>query len=160
MSNLYELTTDFKKLMAYAEMFAEGETPVELTQVIEEAEMERGDKIEGCGILHKRYTAKAKEWKSEEDRIKKERQHFEREADKIAEWLGVNMGKEKFSSPEVSISAHLDKKVVYDVKPSDVPEEYQRTKEVKEIDKPAVSEALKNGEVLSFAHLVEKKRIK
>ena len=158
--NLYELSVEFKKLIAYAEMFSEGEEPVELMQVIEEAEMEREEKIKNCGILYKSFMAKAKIWKEEEQRIAKERKGYEKEAVKMAQWLGLNMGKETFKSPEVSISAHLDVSVVYDSKPSDIPKEYKRIKEVEEVNKPMVTEALKNGEVLSFAHLVEKKRIK
>jgi hypothetical protein len=158
--NLYELSVEFKKLMAYAEMFAEGEEPVELMDVIEDAEMERNEKIENCGKLYKSFVTSAKQWKEEEQRIAKERKQFEAQAVKIAEWLGLNMGKEAFKTPSVSISAHLDTSVVYDAKPADIPEEYKREKTVTEVNKPAVTEALKNGEVLSFAHLVEKKRIK
>ncbi len=158
--NLYELSVEFKKLLAYAEMFSENETPVELTQVIEDAEMDRNDKIEGCGIVYKSYMAKAKQWKEEEQRIAKERKQYEAKANNIKEWLGLNMGDEAYKSPRVSISAHVDVSVVYDVKASEVPMTFQRRKEGFEVDKPAVAEALKNGEVLSFAHLVEKKRIK
>jgi hypothetical protein len=158
--NLYELSAEFKKLIAYAEMFSEGEAPVELMQVIDEAEMERDDKIKNCGILYKSFMAKAKQWKEEEQRIVKERKGYENEARKMSEWLGLNMGKETFKSPEVNISGHLDVSVVYDVKPAEVPAEYKRIKEVEEVNKPMVTEALKNGEALSFAHLVEKKRVK
>lgn len=158
--NLYELSVEFKKLLAYAEMFEEGEAPVELMDVIDGAEMERNEKIENCGKLYKSFMSKAKQWKEEESRIAKERKQFEAQAVKIAQWLGLNMGKESFKTPSVSISAHLDVSVVYDVKPADVPDAYKREKTVIEVDKPAVTEALKNGEVLSFAHLVEKKRVK
>ena len=158
--NLYELSVEFKKLLAYVDMFSEGDAPVELMDVVEGAEMERNEKIENCGKLYKSFTAKAKQWKEEEARIAKERKQFEAQAVKIAQWLGLNMGKESFKTPSVSISAHLDVSVVYDAKPADVPEEWKREKTVIEVDKPAVTEALKNGEVLSFAHLVEKKRIK
>jgi hypothetical protein len=158
--NLYELSVEFKKLMAYAEMFAEGETPVELMDVIDGAEMERNEKIENCGKYYKSLMADAKHWKEEETRIAKERKQFEAKAVKVAEWLGLNMGKEAFKTPSVSISAHLDVSVVYDGKPADIPDEYKRPKTGTEVDKPAVTEALKNGEMLSFAHLVEKKRIK
>jgi len=158
--NLHEMTSEYKSLLAYSEMFSEGEAPVELTKVIEEAEMERGEKIENTALLIKMLSNKAKEWKDEEDRIKKERVGYEKEVDKLKQWLGLNMGKETFKSTKVNVTGHLDVSVVYDVKPIDIPDEYKREKVTQEVDKPAITEALKNGEVLSFAHLVEKKRVK
>ncbi len=160
MSNLYELTSEYESLFAYFDMYEDGEAPVELQQLLSGAKMDMEEKIENTGIYAKRIKADIAKWKAEEDRLKKERFAMEKRYAGLVSWLGQNMGKNNFKSPRVNITA-LDVSVVYDVKDAEVPEEYKRDrKPSREVNKPMVTEALNNGEVLSFAHLVEKKRVK
>ena len=161
MSTLYEIDSWLGKLLAYVDHLAEnGQDDVELEKLIKEAEQSRADKIENVGRYIKQLDAEAEQWKAEEARIAKERKAKEARSASLKAYLGSIMGKEKYSSPSVNISGHLDVSAVYTAKVSEVPEEFIREVTRKEVNKPAVNEALKNGEVLSFAHLVEKKRVK
>lgn len=158
--NLYKLAEEIEKLIESIDL-VEPEYQIEISEQIEALGLEHDSKVENIGLWVKRLASEVEQWKAEEDRISKERKSKEDRIDYLKEYLALCMGKGVYSSPIISISAHVDRSVKYSTKStSSIPEEYVKTVERKEVDTSKVKEALDSGISLSFARYIEKKRVK
>lgn len=151
MAALYELDA---RLMSYEYKFDE-ETGEWLNEdELNEIEMDRNDKIENIALWIKNLEAEANSIADEMKALKARKESKERLAKNLRGNIQHSLAGEKFETSKVAISYRRSTQVeVTDIGLLDA--DYLRTKTTVEPDKVAIKEALKNGEEVEGAKLVE-----
>lgn len=123
-----------------------------------ELNLARDEKIENIGLWIKDLKAEASALKAEKDALAKRQKTAENKAERLTNYLQMMLEGEKFKTPRLSVSYRASKAVEVDNEflgwAMANGEQYLRYKEP-EVDKTAVKEALKKGEV-PHAALVER----
>lgn len=154
---LYELTNEFKNLLAIAE---DPEVdPDAISDTMEGLTGEIEDKAEGYAIIIKELNAEAEKFNAEADRLMKYAKHLTDNADRMKERLLTSMdaiGMPKITTEhfKVSIVKNGGKEPLRIT--GEVPDDYMIAKP--EPDKNKIREAIENGITLDFAHLEERGR--
>ena len=150
MASLYEIDA---QIMACVD-FETGE--IIDAEKLEQLQMQFNDKVEGIALWIKNLVAEAKMIKEEKDNLAARQKVCENKAESLKKYLGQALAGEKFKTPKVSISYRKSESVeVADVE--FLSPEYLKFKP--EADKTKIKEALKAGEVVEGAMLVEKNNI-
>lgn len=119
--------------------------------------MERNQKIENVALWYKNLISDAEAYKHEKDVFIAKQKAAENKAEQLKEYLKKAIQGEKFTTTKVAISWRKSEAV--EVKDwTQLEEEYLRYKEP-EVDKVKLKKALKNGELIYGAILLEKQNI-
>lgn len=161
MRTLYELTGDFLQLLAMAE--DENEDIEVILNTIEGVDYEIELKAEGYAKVIKELEARGESLKKEGERLSGRRKAIEGNIKRMKQTLQQSMevtGKTKFKTELFSFNVQNNKpSLVLDKDIEEIPEEYLIPQPAK-VDNTAVTELLKNGEVLDFAHLSVSKSLR
>lgn len=114
-------------------------------------EMQRDEKIENIALWIKNLKAEAEAVKKQKDVFYQREKALTNKAERLKEWLASNLSGEKWKSDRVVLSWRKSESVSVD---DDFSDDRFITYEPK-ISKTAIKEALKNGEEVSGARLVE-----
>lgn len=114
-------------------------------------ELERDTKIENIALWIKNLKAEAEAVKKQKEVFYQREKALTNKADRLKEWLAQTLDGEKWKSDKVVLSWRRSEAVSVDEGFSD---ERFITYEPK-VSKTAIKEALKNGEIISGARLVE-----
>lgn len=150
--NLYEIN----KLMEDFEFQFDEETGELLNaDELDTIELERNEKIANCIYFYKNKLAEAEALKAEKMRLADRQKRAEKQADRMKEWLTYCLNGEKWQSADkiLKISYRRSDEVVADI--NEVGDEFLRYK-LPELDKSKIKKALKNGEEVPGAELIEK----
>lgn len=157
MANLYELDAIIESLLDQEDPET-GELLCDMEQ-LEAVLMERDTKIENIALYIKNKTAEAEAIKTEKMNLEKRQKAAANKAERAKGFLEEYLKGQKFSTPKVAVSYRKSKAVEINETafwPWAVDHtEYVRRKDP-EPDKAAISAALKNGQEIPGAELVEK----
>jgi len=157
---LYEINSELLKLDDLGEnTLREGGDLELLKKQWDELMLDRTLKIEGICCMIKDKLAFAGALKDEESALSERRRVVESSASWLKNYLASCMiDREKFDSPRASVSWRKSEAVEI-VNEFDIPDQYVAIKQSSVIDKTAIKAAIKNGEVVRGASLVEKQNI-
>ena len=120
-------------------------------------QMDKETKIENTALFLKNLLSDAEQLKAEKMRFAERQKQAETKAESLKTYLDMFLAGEKFSSTKVTISYRKSSSVdVIDI--SKIPEKYLKFADPT-ADKTALNAALKNGEVIEGAKIVEKNNI-
>ena len=154
MANLYELTAQIEDF----ELEVDEETG-EITNIdeLDALQLERDEKIENIALWIKNLTADAAAIKAEAQNLTKRQKTAENKAQRLKDYLAMNLAGQKFKTPKVSISYRTTKSTDI-VDENVIPEEYLEPQKPK-IKKADILAALKAEKEVPGAVLIEKKSI-
>ena len=148
--NLYELTREIELFELPTN--EDGEIlDEELAKELDALMLERDTKIENIALWIKNLKAEAEAVKGEKDKLQKREKSLSNLADRLKEYLSQNLNGEKFSTPKVVLSWRKSTAVEVDDTFSD--ERFIRYEP--KISKSDIKDALKSGEIIEGARLVE-----
>lgn len=153
MAKLYELTAALDGFELQVD-----EDTGEITNIdeLDALQMERDEKVENVALFIKNLLSDAEAYKREKESFLKKQQEAQRKADSLKEYLAFNLKGEKFKSDRVQISYRKSESVnVTDM--AELPVEFK----VMDVtaDKRAIKQAIKDGQTIPGAELVEKEGI-
>ena len=154
MRALYEINADLEQLLTQVD--ENGELLID-DAALDALMLEREAKLEGMALLVKNWTAEAAAIKAEEDALKERRQRLEKHSARLTQRLQDVLAGEKLETPRVSVVWRKSKAVEIDdaIFWENPAEMFIRYKEP-EVNKKAVTDALKDGAIIPGAALVEK----
>lgn len=162
MSNLYELNSEYSRIMADVMEWAEqneGEISAELEKALEDIEISIEEKIENTAVYIKNLEAEAEMIKAEEKKLAERRKACETKAERVREWLSINLDGKSFKSAKCVISWRKSESVEVDVPAESLPAYYQNVKTTVTADKALLKAALKSGEIISGVTIHEKQNM-
>lgn len=128
------------------------------TARFDELQMEYEEKIENIALWIKNLKAESKAYKEEKDSFAEKQRRAENKAESLKRYLDSALKGQKFNTTKVAISYRKSTSVdVLDVEK--LPEAYRKTVTTVSADKTAISAALKAGELVDGATLVEKNNL-
>ena len=126
-------------------------------QMLEGLQMERDSKIENIALWIKNLLSDAEELDREKKKLADRQRISENKAKSLKEYLSRFVNGEKFKTPRVSISWRKSESVSVDDINS-VPDKFLKYSDPAP-DKTAIKKAIKSGEDVPGAHLIEGKNI-
>jgi len=158
MPTLYELTENAQQLYdlgSSAQDADDHEAKQAINEAFELLQGELNQKLEQCVYTLKEWEIEASAQKAEEERLKKKRKSVERsifnlKARMLMAMQAADMTKSKGALHTVSLRKTPAKLIIDD--PQKVPDAYLVPQPAKP-DNKGIKEALKDGEILDFAHL-------
>lgn len=127
----------------------------DLFEAYEQLQMERDEKIENIVCYIKDLDAESKAIREEEKALAARRKSAENKGDRLRSYLQFCLQGEKFKTARCSVSFRHGQKVEVDENSlAEIPEQFLRYKDP-EVDKKAVTEALKAGEAVPGCSLVD-----
>jgi len=152
---LYELTQTYQDILDLDLDIESLETVLgSLTDTVQE-------KAENIGKLIAQLNAEAEAYRVEIDRLNTKKRMAESKADQVKSYLDYNlkqMGIAKLETPLFKFSYRKSESVVIDDTEA-LNDTYKRFKTVVDIDKVAIKLAVKNGLVVTGAHIEEKQNL-
>lgn len=127
----------------------------------DQLEMLRSDKMENVALYIKSVEADAAAIKAEEKALKDRREVKEKKAERLRDYLTRSMqtfGDTKLETPRVALSFRKSEQVEI-VDEGKLPPDYCRTKTTVTPDKAAIKKAIKSGEAVDGATLVERQNL-
>lgn len=122
---------------------------------LDQLEMERDEKIENIALYIKNLTADAEALKAEKQSFDERQKAAENKADSLKRYLANYLAGQKFSTPRVAISFRKTQRVnVTDM--TLIPGKYLKFADPTP-DKTSIKNAIKNGEKVAGAELVDGK---
>lgn len=156
---LYELSEQYNRV---AELLESADDIEALQDTLESLEDAFEDKIESIVKLMR---SKAKERDAIDEEVSRLRSRAEK-INKEAEWLHsyiesqmIATGKEHVKSALFDIKFKLNPPAVNILDEFEIPEKYIKTKEVRTVDKTAISEQLKQGVAIPGVELIQRKSL-
>ncbi len=127
---------------------------VAVAQRLEELQVAKEEKLESIACWIKGMDAEEAAIKAEEKNLAARRKALENKRDRIFQFLQRMLDGEKISSPRVKVSYRKTTSVNI-LNLSEIPTSYKRVKTIEEPDKNAIKEAIKAGETVPGAELVD-----
>lgn len=152
MANLYEINKDLLNCI-------DTETG-EIVDVdkFDQLQIEKNDKLENIALWYKNLLAEASAYKAEKDVFAEKQRRAENKADSLKKYLDSALHGSKFETVKVNISYRKSSSVnVEDI--DKLPEDYRKVVTSVSADKVAITKALKAGEIIPGAELVENSNI-
>ena len=153
MATMYELTTEFKEILAMA-----GDPDIDpqaLNDTLEAIQGEIEVKADSTAVIINELTSEAAKLKAEESRLAERRKAFENHAARLKDGLYNAMktvGRDKIKTTLFSFNIQKNPvKLVIDDE-NKVPQEYL-IEQAPKIDSAAIKELLKAGNACNYAHL-------
>lgn len=156
---LYEIPIALKKALDKVKFDAETGEILVGWEAVEELDMELDSKLESYGRAYKNYKSDAEAIDAEIKRLQIRKRIAERAAASLSLSIDNAMqlsGKDKLSTPSVSLSYRKSEKVNADI--TKIPDEYKRYK-APEPDKTAIKNAIKSGIEVPGAELVQERNL-
>lgn len=153
MTKLYELTTDYNQLL---EMVDSGEFSAdEIADTLEGIKGEIDDKLQATVCVIREMDAEAKKFDAEIERMNNIKKSYSNTSARLKEYIRFEMEKTGISKSKGLFSISLGKpSISTQVNDIDcIPEQYKKVSV--SADKTAIGKALKAGEVVEGAELVE-----
>ena len=122
-------------------------------------QMEKGKKIESIALWIKDLNAESEAIKNEMKSLSERAEQKEKKAISLKKYLGYVLEGQRFETPKVDISYRKSVSVSVADESIITDERFIRVKELRSIDKLALKEALKSGEQIQGAELVESQNI-
>lgn len=119
--------------------------------------VDRNDKIENIALYYKNLLSEADAIKAEKDVFAEREKVIRNKAENLKKYLDSSLKGNKFSTVKVNISYRKSTRV--DVDEEKIDAKWLKTITTTSVDKIKITEALKAGESISGAVLVEKKNI-
>lgn len=160
MATLWEINEEIEQILLFDDMVdpETGEVNEDLMKRLDELEMERDEKLEGCGIVMKELNAEIVAIKAEMDALKKRMTTKMNRLDRIGEYVSRTLGGKKFETPKVAFSFRKSEKV--DVVNEDlVPENFCDFETKRKVRKTDIKAAIKSGKDVPGCVLVESKNL-
>ncbi len=156
---LYELTNELEQaydlLMNAAD--EDGVVPDDIKAVFDKVHTMFNDKVTGIALMIKRLESNINDCKKEEDRIKNMRKSMEKKIEYLKDYIINNMqavGKKKVET--ISAKVCLTKSEAVNLLDEEkIDNKFKVEETTIKIDKKAIKEAIKNGEQVEGAELVE-----
>ena len=152
---LYELTGKFKELSIIDDI-----EPEVLKDTLESIECEFQEKGRNVAAYFLNLDASASALKEAESRIASRRKVIEKQSESLKEYLRFNMGQAeitKIECPEFSITLGKPSKIVNIEDIDKLAEEFVNSKVVVTADKASIKKAIKNGDTVIGASLIDGK---
>lgn len=121
-------------------------------------QMEKDEKVESCLIMYKNLLAEAEAINAEKKNLDAREKQAKSKAEWIFRYVEKNLEGEKFSTPKVSVSYRKSESIEI-IDESAIPEKYIKVKTTTQPDKTAIKKAIKWGEAVMGAKLVENKNM-
>lgn len=159
MATLYDIAEAYKSALDGIEVNEDGEIIG-----IEELEALEGDfegKMEATALAYKNLLSDIKAYKEEKAKFDAKIKTAEKQAEWLAGYIDMNMrrvDRDKLKTARVALSYRTSAKVVVDDLEA-VPEQYKTLKTEVAVDKVALKNAHKSGEVIPGAHIEENKNL-
>ena len=155
MRALYEIDKDLEQILTQVDEET-GELDID-DAALDALMLERTQKLEGMACLVKNWDAEADAIRAEEKALAERRQRLEKNAERMKQRLQDALAGEKLETPRVAVSWRKSRSVEIDdalfwENPAEM---FIRYKEP-EVNKKAVTDALKDGAIIPGAALVEK----
>lgn len=154
---LYEINEQIRLVLEYGVDHETGEMDEASWQALDELQMARDEKLEAIGLFIKNLSAEAEAIKAEADALKLRATRKANRAERLREYLRdalVYEGLQKFETAKVAYTLRKVRKVEITNEEA-LPECFRREKITVEPDKVAIKAAIKAGEVVEGAELVE-----
>lgn len=161
--NIYEIDREIEQILTNGIDPETGELTID-ADALAALQMEKEGKIEGLALAWKNMVAEAAAVKKEADALSERKRVLENRAERIKEFLASVLNGEKFSTPKVVCSFRTTSSV--EVRPeffawaedNDPDRNFTRWKEP-EANKKAIGDAIKRGQHIFGAEIVEKKSL-
>lgn len=128
------------------------------TDRFDKLQLEYNDKIENIALWYKNLQSEAEAYKAEKDVFAEKQKRAENKAESLKKYLDSALAGKKFGTVKVDISYRNSTSV--DVQDIDkLPEEYRKVVTTVSADKVSIAKALKVGEAIDGAVLVENNNI-
>lgn len=124
---------------------------------LDQLQLERNEKIENIALYIKNLKALSAEVKAEEERLKERRTAYEKKIASLEDYLSYACEENKFTTAKCEIS--FRKSTVCEVDEEKLPKAWWKQKITETVDKAALKLALKQGDEIPGAALVEKQNI-
>ena len=158
MRPLYEIDLDIQKAIEDGIDQETGEIlDDKLSDTLDALDKERDDKIEAVGLYRKDILAEAEAVKAEADKLTERRRALEKRAESLANYLQSALNGEKFKTSRLSISYRKSQSTEV-TDPELIPMDYLNFPDPVP-KKDAIKKAIKAGEEIPGAKLVEKTSI-
>lgn len=163
MATLYNINSDLLQVIenGFCLDAETGEVTNYEPEALDALNCEREAKLEGCALLVKSLEADAKAIKEEEAALKARRSAKERKADYLKRYIAQSMqlfGDSKLETPRAALSFRKSSTVeVLDA--AALPAEYMTVKTTSAPNKTAIKAAIKAGEEVAGAALVERQNL-
>lgn len=153
---LYEINAQLARLVELdTERLVDTETGEILTiEALEQLQMDRAEKIEGCLLVIKNKTAEAEAIDMEIKRLSERKKALENKVKWIREYVGYSLNGEKFSTARVAVSYRKSESVEITCATDELPEEFRKITYTP--DKTNLKKALKDGAEIPGVQLVTK----
>lgn len=162
--NLYEINGELLALLnsddSYLTNIETGEI-IGITEVIEQISMARDDKHEGIALFIKDLEADAEKIKAEEKILKERREAKEKKAERLREYLSCSMklfGDTKIETERCLVSFRKSEQINI-LDENIIPDIYKTKVETFKINKNDLKVAIKQGQKIEGAELVEKQNL-
>lgn len=165
---LFEIATEFKELRDLIENDLEFDSETgevidnqeTLVALFNELQSTLQDKLNNSAYVIAELEASASALRDEAKRLTERAKHFESNADKLKNLMAFALsesGEEKIKTERFTFSFRKSEQVEIDpiITPDDMDRRYVRIK--REFDKAKIKDALKKGEIVEGAHIVEKR---
>ena len=124
----------------------------------QELQIEKENKLEAIALVYKNAIAESKMVSDEMKSLKARKEKCDNLANKMKEMLHNELKGEKFMTSKVDVS--FKKSMITEVIDlAGIPEQYIKTKIERTADKTAIKNAIKSGEKIKGARLIEKNNI-
>jgi uncharacterized protein with FMN-binding domain len=152
MANLYEIN---KELLECID-FETGEI-IDIKK-FDALQIDRNDKLENVALWYKNLLSEAQAFRAEKDVFAEKQKRAESKAESLKNYLDSALNGSKFETVKVNISYRKSTSVdVLDI--DSLPEQYRKEVTTVSADKIEIAKALKVGEVVTGAELVENQNI-
>lgn len=156
---LYEINEEYRRVLETIEVNEDGE--IIGVEALEEIEGKIEEKLEAIAVIIKEKEADKAGYKAEADRISKNIKSIDRSIEWLKDYAksGLKMlDIKKLETAKAKLSIRNSESVEIDDLTA-IPTTYMRIKTTEEADKVAIKKALKDGAVISGAHLVTKENV-
>lgn len=155
---IFEIEKELQMLLDEVEE-AGGELTPEQESQFDALELARADKIAGIAYHVKNLEAVSAACKEASKKLKEKADRVEKQKDSYKNFLGM-LVPEKFQHKEISIKWRKNPPSVELLSPEDeIPDAYKKSKVEISVDKTEIKKDLQNGAELTFAKLVQGKRL-
>jgi len=159
MATLYEILADIEEAARNLVDEETGEINEEALERMEQLEIDREVKIENIALLIKNLRADASAIKAEKDSLDHRMKSLSNRADRIEAWLASILNGEAKSSPRYEIKWRKTDRVDITDEGA-IPDEYLRVKAESKPDKALIKKAIKAGDKVPGAVLVEENKMR
>lgn len=156
--NLYEMNAQIEELSERLVNTETGEIDEAVMKELDELNMARDEKLEGCGIVIKNLAAECIGLKYEIDALKERMASKERRMDNMMRYVDNNLRGEKFETSKVAFSYRKSQSVDV-VNEEAVPDALCKYETTRKPVKTEIKKLLKSGEDVPGCVLVEKNNL-